>query len=315
MNIVIYVPFGVRSLEVSGPADVFAEAVLQSAGAAHYSLRILSERSEPILCGSGLRIVPDLTIGEADMDIDTLLVAGPRDMPARPPPRAVIDWLRRRVPAVRRYGAVASGAFILGAAGLLDGKRVTTHWACAADLSAAYPRTHVEPDRMFIRDGALMTCAGATAGIDLALALVDEDYGKPLALSVARHMVAFLKRPGGQSQFGLQLAAGTTAKSPIQQTQAWILDHLQADISVAGLASRGGMSTRNFARAFRRHTGVPPAKFVEIARVKAAQTLLDDNALSLETIATLTGHTSTSRLRRAFMNILGITPAEYRRRF
>lgn len=315
MNIVIYVPAGVHSLEVSGPEDVFAEANLQSDGAARYKIRVVSERNEPILCNSGLRIMPDMTIHDPDTEIDTLLVTGRRTNPAMPPEPELLAWLRRRVPAARRYGSICTGTFILGAAGLLDGKRVTTHWACAEELAAMYPRARIEPEHIFIRDGNLVTSGGLTAGIDHALALVEEDHGKALAFAVARRLVMFLKRPGGQSQFSMQIETQIAAATPIQRCQAWVRDNLQSDLSVAKLAGRAGMSARNFARAFRQETGMTPARFVENTRLTAAQHMLADSNLSIQKIAILSGHYSSDRLRRVFLRRLGVTPANYRARF
>lgn len=292
---------------------MFAEAMQQAPGRAAYCIAVLAAEPGPILCASGLRFLPDRTIHDPDEPIDTLIVAGPR---AGPPPGhpALGAWLRRRSPAIRRFGSVATGAFLLGEAGLLDGKRVATHWAYEARLAASHPLAIVEAGRLFVRDGALFTAAGATAGIDLALSLVEEDHGRPLALAVARHLVLFLKRPGAQSQISVQLAAQIASRSPIEASQEWIRDNLTADLSIHCLATRAGMSDRNFARVFHREAGMTPADFVEATRLDAARRSLEETTLPLQTVAKACGFAGTDALRRLFMRKMGIGPGGYRQR-
>jgi transcriptional regulator GlxA family with amidase domain len=311
--IAFFMPPNGHSLEVGGPSDVFAEANRQL-GRRVYDLRFISDRASPLTCFSGLRIVPDRTIYGPDEPIDTLIVAGSRE-PPWPSTPDVIEWLKRRCPAVRRYGSVCTGAFLLGEAGLLAGKRVTTHWEFAAALSRAHPTAVVEPDRIFVRDGAMVTSAGVTAGIDLALALVEEDFGRRLALSVARWLVVFLKRPGGQSQFSAHLASQSEAGSPIESVQEWVRNNLQADLSVDSLAQQARMSRRNFVRAFRRETGMTPIQYVEAVRVEMARGLLEETNLPLQRVALRSGFANTEGLRRAFVRRLGVRPLEYRSRF
>jgi transcriptional regulator GlxA family with amidase domain len=311
--IAFFMPPNGHSIEVSGPSDVFAEANRQL-GRRVYDIRFISDRSDSLTCFSGLRLVPDRTIYDPDEPIDTLLVAGARE-PLRPSPPDVIEWLKRRCPAARRYGSVCTGAFLLGAAGLLAGKRVTTHWEFAAALSRAHPTAVVEPDRIFVRDGAMVTSAGVSAGIDLALALVEEDLGRRVALSVARWLVVFLKRPGGQSQFSAHLASQAGAGSPIERVQEWVRNNLLADLSVASLAQQAHMSRRNFVRAFRRETGMTPIEYVEAIRVEMARGLLEETNLPLQRVALRSGFANTERLRRAFVRRLGVRPLEYRSRF
>jgi transcriptional regulator GlxA family with amidase domain len=313
MLIGFFVPPGGHALEFTGPGDVFEEANRQ-AGRRVYDIRFISEEARPMTCLSGLRFMPDRTIHDADEPIDTLIVTGARD-PLEPATPSLIDWLQRQAPNTRRYGAVCTGAFLLGAAGLLDNKHATTHWEFAAALAAAFPSAIVEPDRIFVRDGPMFTSAGVTAGMDLALALVEEDLGRAAALAVARWLVMFLKRPGGQSQFSIQLAAQTASRTPILEVQQWIRDNPQAGLSVRELARRAGMTERSFARVFRSQTGITPADFVEATRVDTARRLLEETNLPLQRVASVSGFGSTEALRRAFVRQLGVRPTDYRSRF
>jgi transcriptional regulator GlxA family with amidase domain len=313
MHICFFLLPGGEALEFAGPSDVFEEANRQ-AGHRVYDIRFVAEEARPITCLSGLRIMPDRTIHDADEPIDTLIVSGARD-PFGPTSPALIDWLQRQAPKTRRYGAVCTGAFLLGAAGLLDNKHVTTHWQFATALAAAYPAAIVEPDRIFVRDGPMFTSAGCTAGTDLALALVEEDLGRAAALAVARWLVVFLKRPGGQSQFSVHLAGQTASRTPILEVQQWIRDNPKANLSVRELARRAGMSERSFARVFRSQTGITPAGFVEATRVDAARRLLEESNLPLQRVASASGFGSTEALRRAFLRQIGVRPSDYRSRF
>ncbi|HLK82125.1 MAG TPA: helix-turn-helix domain-containing protein [Xanthobacteraceae bacterium] len=312
-RVVLLSPPGVQSLDVVGPAEVFWEAARRLGDPSAYEVQVMGTKPGPV-CGTGsLRFVADRTIYDSDQPIDTLLVAGDPAFDEIDP--AIITWLKRRVPAVRRYGSICTGVFFLAAAGLLDGRRVTTHWECADKLRNEYPNLMVDPDQIFIIEGALCTAAGVTAGIDLALALVEHDYGRELALIVARYMVVFLKRPGGQSQFSAHLAAQMSSKTNIQKAQEYILENLSADLSIDALALRAGMSLRNFARVFRREIEMTPAEFVEAARLDAARRMLVDTAKPLQTIASICGFGGLAGMRRAFSRNLGVSPLEYRKRF
>jgi transcriptional regulator GlxA family with amidase domain len=313
MLICFFVLPGGEALEFAGPSDVFEEANRQ-AGRRVYDIRFVAEEPQPITCLSGLRVMPDRTIHDADEPIDTLVVTGARD-PFGPASQSLIAWLQRQAPNTRRYGAVCTGAFLLGAAGLLDNKHVTTHWQFAPALAEAFPSAIVEPDRIFVRDGPMFTSAGVTAGMDLALALVEEDLGRTVALAVARWLVMFLKRPGGQSQFSIQLAAQTASRTPILEVQQWIRDNPQTKLSVRDLAHRACMSQRSFARVFRSQTGITPADFVEATRVDAARRLLEETDKPLQRVASISGFGSTEALRRAFLRQLGVRPTDYRSRF
>lgn len=305
----------VQLLDVAGPADVFAEAARQLGRPRAYQVQLIGIEAGPLRTSCGLSLLVDTSIACQQGAIDSLLVAGGPQaeiVAARPELQA---WLRHQAGAVRRLGSVCSGAFILAAAGLLDGRRVATHWSAAERLAAAHPMLRVEPDAIYVRDGHLYTSAGVTAGMDLALALVEEDHGRELALRVARELVMFLKRPGGQSQFSAHLAAQTSERSAIRSLQDHVLSHLRSDLSVPALAARAGMSERNFARVFRAETGVTPAEFVETARIDAARRLVEESELPLKSLADAVGYANADGLRRAFSRRLGVSPADYRRRF
>ncbi len=315
MHVAIAVPPNAQSLDVSGPVDVFLEAVRQSGGKAAYQVSLIAVEETEVVRAGGLSLVADASIRGADTPIDTLLVAGTPDFAVAESLMDFQSWLRRRALTVRRYGSVCTGAFFLGAAGLLDGRHVTTHWAHAAELAARYPSARVEPDRIHVQDGPLYTSAGVTAGIDLALMLIEEDHGRELALTVARRLVMFLKRPGGQSQFSAHLAAQVATESRIQSVQHWILDNLTEDLTLASIAARAAMSVRNFTRVFQSETGSTPADFVELARVDAARRLLEDSEMPLQRVAFRCGFGTVDTMRRAFIRRIGTGPHDYRSRF
>src|SRR5215470_18981568 len=229
--------------------------------------------------------------------------------------RSVLNWLRLQSKNARRVVSICTGAFLLARAGLLDGKRATTHWKFAAELAQRYPRVTVEPDRIYVQDSKIYTSAGVTAGIDLALALVEEDLGSTVALHVAQALVLFLRRPGGQAQFSALLASQSSDLQPIRELLVWMAENLGRDLSVEGLASRAAMSPRNFARVFLREVGTSPAHFVEQLRIEAARRFLETSAKSLEQVAATTGFGRAELMRRAFHRCLGISPGDYRERF
>jgi transcriptional regulator GlxA family with amidase domain len=302
-------------LDVAGPADVFAEASRQLGKPSAYQVQVISAYEGVLQSSAGVRLVADASVSTHRGRIDTLLVAGSpviEDLSADVP---LQDWLRRQSRAVRRYGSVCTGAFVLAAAGLLEGKRVVTHWQVTERLAAAYPGTRVEADAIHVRDGKLVTSAGVTAGMDLALAMVEEDHGRELALRVARQLVMFLKRPGGQSQFSAHLAAQTSERSGVRAVQDHVLAHLRSDLSVPVLAARAGMSQRNFARVFRGETGTTPAEFVEIARIDAARRLAEESDHPAKRLADAVGYANVDGFRRAFSRRLGVTLVQYRNRF
>lgn len=313
-----------NSLDVVGPLQVFASAsryMHQNMPADDRSPRIayepeiLGPEAGPLRMSAGFDLLAARGIDEVTGGLDTLLVAGGDGHAEMVRDERVLDWLRLMAPRVRRIGSVCTGAFVLAAAGLLDGCRATTHWRSCADLADAYPAVSVEPDALHIRDGAVYTSAGVTAGMDLALSLLEEDCGRRMALATARDIVAFLKRPGGQSQFSSHLAAQASEETPLGDLQDWILDNLDRDLSVDALAERAVMSPRTFARAFARECGTTPAKFVERARLDAARRALEDSADPLTVIAGRCGFGHAETMRRVFQRHFNVSPQDYRRLF
>jgi transcriptional regulator GlxA family with amidase domain len=313
--VVIVVPQNAQSLDVSGPLDAFLEANRQARGGSHYAVRLLSTGQDRMVKAGGMSLIADGSIYEDEGAIDTLLVAGTPDYAQAYTSTDLHAWLRRRAPQTRRHGSVCTGAFFLGAAGLLDGLNATTHWQHAAELAERFPAAKVVPDQIYVEDGALWTSAGVTAGIDLALKLIEDDHGRELALTVARRLVVFLKRPGGQSQFSAHLAAQIATEGRIQAVQHWILDHLPLELTVNSLAGRAGMSVRNFTRVFLQEAGITPADFVEMARVDSARRLLEDTDMPLQRVAARCGFANPDTMRRAFLRRIGTGPSEYRERF
>jgi transcriptional regulator GlxA family with amidase domain len=313
-NIVIFAPADVHAMEIASVMDVFNEANAQVESTTVYTMTVVAERRDVIRCASGLRIVPDLSIADPAPEADTLLVAGSYGVPGAPSD-SVVAWLRERSASARRYGAVCTGTFLIGAAGLIGGRNVTTHWYYADELKARFPSARVDADSIFIRDGPLFTSAGVTACIDLALALIEEDHGRDLALSVARHMVMYLKRPGGQSQYSVPLGAQARSRSPIARVQAGILDHPEEELSLSALADRAAMSRRNFSRVFRSETGLSPAAYVEQVRMDKARQLLEETSLPLDQVAQQSGLGTAASARRIFLRRLGISLRQYRDRF
>lgn len=313
MRVVIFAPSNVHSLELAGLMDVFAEANARAAEA-FYDVSIVAEDNLPIICGSGLRVLPDSDCFSSPSGADTLLVAGSVGLPTAPD-EAVIDWLARAAPQTRRHGSVCTGAFLLGDAGLLGGRHVATHWQFAPLLAERFPAAKVDGDRMFVRDGPLITSAGSSAAIDLGLSLVEEDLGRDVALHVARRLVVFLKRPGGQSQYSVHLAAQAVERSRLHNVQQFILNHPAADLSVTALAKIAAMSGRNFTRVFTHEVGIPPSEYVALTRIDVARFLLEGSRLSIDAIAAKSGFGSARAMRRAFLAHFGTTPSDYRDRF
>jgi transcriptional regulator GlxA family with amidase domain len=227
----------------------------------------------------------------------------------------LIEWIRESGPRARRLASVCSGAFLLARAGLLDGRRATTHWRSCDLLARLYPKVRVEPDPIFVRDGSVYTSAGICAGMDLALALVEEDLGREIALAVAQRLVIFLKRPGGQSQFSAQLRTQLAEREPLRELQSWIAENPGADLTIPALAARVAMSPRNFARVFLREVGTTPARYVEGARVEAARRRLEESDSAIESVADGCGFGTPETMRRAFLRSLRVSPASYRGRF
>jgi transcriptional regulator GlxA family with amidase domain len=303
---------GVQLLDVSGPLDVFAEANVQ-AGRRAYELMVVSTERE-VHSSSGVRVLADQVIGRETRPFDTVLVAGRPNATQAHTDQRTIAWLCREARAARRYGSVCTGAFVLADAGLLKNRRVTTHWAVAEELARRFPSLVVDADAIHVRDGKVRTSAGVTAGLDMALALVQEDLGRDLAMRVAAQLVMFFRRPGGQLQFSRRGDAAPVGRSALQEVQRWIAAEPGADHSVARLAERVGMSSRHFSRLFRHEVGMTPARWVEMARISAARTILEEGRVPPKQVAGLCGFANADTLRRAFSRHLGMSPAEYRKR-
>jgi transcriptional regulator GlxA family with amidase domain len=303
-------------LDVTGPLQVFAsanDAVVQQGGAPPYRVRIVAKAGADVRTSAGLGISTD-PLPPASGAVDTLLVAGGEGVDAAAADPELVDWLRERSVRARRIASVCTGAFLLAAAGVLDGRRAVTHWKFCANLARAYPAVMVEPDPIFLRDGTVWTSAGVTAGVDLALALVEEDLGRTTALAVARYLVVFLKRPGGQSQFSATLSL-QAADDRFGALHAWIHAHLADDLSLAVLARKAGMSERSFSRHYAEETGLTPARAVEQLRIEEARRLLSESRLPMKRISRLCGLGAEETLRRSFLRLVAVTPQDYRARF
>lgn len=307
-------------IDACGPLDVFAFVefflrMRELLTAPAYSLSIFAEKAGPLRTFSGIRIVADHAIGESDEGIDTLLVAGGPDIEPARRNTAMLDWIKGMAGRVRRIGSICTGAFLLAESGILEGRRATTHWAYCQRLAEQFPQVAVDQDRIFVRDGKVYTSGGVTAGIDLALYLVEEDWGHEAAVGAARGMVTFPCRPGGQTQFRSFLLGENRASRNFRQLQEWINANPQADLSVEALAQRMSMSPRHFSRLFDQEVGIPPAKFVESARVSSAFFLLEQTLLPMEGIAKRCGFGSAENMRRTFQRHLKVSPQDYRTRF
>jgi transcriptional regulator GlxA family with amidase domain len=306
----------VQLLDVSGPVQVFASAndfATEAGATPPYELRVVTQagRSVTASAGVGLAAVPLPPVGST---LDTLMIAGGQGVEAAAADPALVDWVRQRAKDARRVASVCTGAFLLAASGVLDGRRATTHWSLCAELARRFPAIRVEPDPIFVRDGSIWTSAGVTAGIDLALALVEHDLGRTAALAVARYLVVFLKRPGGQAQFSTALAL-QAAEDKFGALHDWINEHLADDISLPVLARQAGMSERSFSRHYAEATGLTPARAVEQLRVEAARRLLLESRLPAKRISQRCGFGSEETMRRSFLRLLAVSPQDYRSRF
>jgi len=314
MLITIFAPSNVHLLEVAGVRDALFEANCKMAAADRYRVKLVTEQGTAEESASGIIYVPNAGIRDATKPCDTLIVAGPYGVPARPS-EAVTKWLQLQARQSRRYGSTCTGAFLLAHAGLLTERRATTHWEYAERLATDFPNVQVEPDRIFIRDGPVFSSAGVAAAIDLAFSLIEEDHGRALALWVARRLVVFLKRPGGQSQFSAALTAQSATTSPIDSIRMHILEHPHAKLGLEVLADVAGVSPRHLSRLFRAELGINPLAYVEAMRIDIARGLLENSAAPIKAIAHAAGFGSTTTLRRAFLRRLGVTPLQYRLRF
>ncbi|NJD90991.1 MAG: GlxA family transcriptional regulator [Geobacter sp.] len=320
-SIAIVVYEGVEIHDTAGVIEVFelVNRGLREQGGSEpaYDIKLLATEAGPFATSSGVRMIADAGWLDADWDIDTLVVIGSPDeyLNRALTDRKLIEWLKISSGKVRRLVSVCTGVFLLAEAGLLHGRRVTTHWMDVERLRREYPCLTVEPDAIYVRDDSIATSAGISTGIDLALALVEEDCGRKMALSIARRMVLYLKRPGGQTQFSTQLRAQMAVEGPLARLLAWLEENAHLKLSVEEMAGKAAMSPRNFARVFLRETGMTPLNYLDQIRLERAIRLLEDTACPIEMVSSGSGFTSSEQLRRVFKRRMGITPMEYRERF
>ncbi|CAB3800525.1 HTH-type transcriptional regulator CdhR [Paraburkholderia ultramafica] len=316
LDVVIYPGF--KAIEAVATIHVFDDANARLAAAGHppvYDMRITAPNAGSVKSHTLVSLeahkalstlaLPDIAVVVGAPDIERALVDTP----------SIVDWCRSAAPRIGRMVGLCSGSFFLAEAGILSGRRATTHWSVAALLRKRYPDVRVQPDSIFVRDDELWTSAGVSSGMDLALAMIEEDLGRDIALAVARDLVVYLKRPGGQSQFSVHLNSQMTDHPTIRSVQEWILTTLYSEFTIADLARRAAMSERNFARVFAKETGHGPAEFIEIARVELARRLLEEQNLPIKTVAARSGFRSDDLMRRAFQRRCGVAPREYRERF
>ena len=319
-HIVIIAPPYTSILDIAGPLEVFSKAAdyintYIHKAAQSYTIHVVStQSSKTVLTSAGLPIITEGNVKTINYEVDTVLVSGIPNAPDNMVDKATLNWIKDHS-NIRRMGSICAGAFILAEAGLLDGKRATTHWRVCEKLAKYYPKVKVESDPIFVKDGNIYTSAGISTGMDLSLAMVEEDYGKDIALSVARQLVLYLKRPGNQSQFSIVLTHQKVDYQPIREMQEWIIDHLDEDITVELLAEKSSMSPRNFARVFLRESGITPAKYIEKLRLETARRRLEETKLTLDEISNECGVGSADALRRLFLRHMKTTPSDYRRSF
>jgi transcriptional regulator GlxA family with amidase domain len=306
----------VQLLDVTGPLQVFASAndLMATTGEAPpYTIRLIAPGGSGVEASAGVALVAD-PLSPLETSVDTLIVAGGEGVDAASTDAVLVNWVRERTRQARRTASICTGAFLLACSGILDGRRAVTHWKYCAEFARRFPAVQVESDPIFVRDGSVWTSAGVTAGIDLALALVEEDLGRTMALAVARYLVVFLKRPGGQAQFSEALSL-QAAEDKFGALHDWVGKHLAEDLSLPVLASQAGMSERSFSRHYAESTGLTPARAVERLRVEGARRLLTDTRLPVKRISQRCGFGSEETMRRSFIRLLSATPQDYRARF
>jgi transcriptional regulator GlxA family with amidase domain len=314
-KVVIAIFPGVQALDVAGPLDVLGEANNFLPEGEGYALSVASASAGPLRASNGMMLTADITFAQAAGPYDLALVAGGPGLPSGEIDPRLSEWLMAMSGCCPRYGSICTGAFALGAAGLLDDRTVTTHWQNSAQLAQRYPLARVEQDSLFCRDGPLVTSAGVTAGIDLSLALVAQDHGRHVALAVAKRLVVFAQRQGGQSQFSPYLSPPEDDTAPMARVQAYVMANLKENFSVAKLAEIATMSERHFARQFVQWNDITPHEFIERARVDAARNLLESGDTALKAVAYECGFSSPDRMRLVFMKRLRVTPQQYRLSF
>jgi transcriptional regulator GlxA family with amidase domain len=305
----------VQSLDVAGPLDVFAEANTILSEQQKYEVSLIGSRAGTVTCSNGMGL--SVPFGYADLDTqwDLLLIAGGPQLPDAKLSDDFLKWLKNQAKDATRFGSVCNGAFVLAHAGLLDGKGVTTHWADAGRLAQEFPQACVQPDKIFVRDGRLFTSAGVTAGIDLCLSLVAEDWGHELAVHVAKRLVVYIQREGGQSQYSPYMGAGRDEDPIIRKVHRYVTEHITDALSIEQLAKAVAVSRRTFSRLFSKYAKVTPSVFVEQVRVDSARKLLEDTDAPLKTVAFKCGFRSATHMRTTFSRRLEVTPKQYRQRF
>ncbi|KAF3998687.1 GlxA family transcriptional regulator [Glaciimonas immobilis] len=316
VDIIIYPGF--KALEAIGPLKVFDytnSCLRQRQLAGGYQVAIASTKIGMIVSDTLMALEATKAISMLALPDLALIVGAPDIEKALKDSFEIVEWVTSAAPKMQRLAALCTGSFFLAEGGALDGRRATTHWRFSELLSKKYPAVKVDADAIFIREGNIWTSAGVTAGMDLALAIVEEDFGREIALEVARDLVIYLKRPGGQSQFSVHLSSQMTTHPTIRELQSWIMLHLGEDLSIPKLAARVAMSERNFARVFQRETAESPAEFIESARFEVARRMLEENESALKQIVLKTGFRTEEKMRRVFQKKIGVTPKVYRERF
>src|SRR5450830_297669 len=315
MKLTLVVFDGVQALDVAGPLDVFAEANLFLPAQNQYQITLVGERADSVMCSSGVEFKVHVDYRNFSTESDLLLVAGgPRVQDYQPDP-VFLTWLNARAQAATKFGAVCNGVFLLAHAGLLEGREITTHWDHADRLCKQFPESKVRPDKIFVRDGNLFTCGGVTAGIDLCLALVAEDWGHELAMKVAKRLIVYIRRDGGQSQYSPYLAVGPDEDSLVAKVLKYVSDHISDALTIEDIADAVGVSRRTFSRAFAKHAHVTPSVFVEQLRIDFARKLLEETDVPLKTVAFRCGFHNTTQMRMIFTRRLDTSPKAYRDSF
>src|SRR5471032_908503 len=315
MKVTLVVLDGVQALDVAGPLDVFTEANHLLPKQDQYEMTLVGGRPDNVMCSSGIAFNVHCDYRHFDSTSDLLLVAGGPRFPDYRPEPALLDWLGDQAQGAARFGAVCNGVFLLAHAGLLEGREITTHWDHAERLAGQFPGSTVRPDKIFVRDGKVFTCGGVTSGIDLCLALVAEDWGHELAVKVAKGLIVYMRRDGGQSQYSPYLAVGPDEDSLVAKVLKYVKDHISDALTIEGIADAVGVSRRTFSRAFAKHAHVTPSVFVDQVRIDFARKLLEETDVPLKTVAFRCGFHTATQMRMIFSRQLDITPKQYRERF
>lgn len=312
MKLTLLVLDGVQALDVAGPLDVFNEANQFLAEVDRYQVTLVGERAGSVSSSSGMTFTVAHGYQDFDGDSDLLLVAGGPRYPDYQPEPALLAWLSQQAQGTARYGAVCNGVFLLAHAGLLQGREVTTHWDHTSRLASQFPDLSVRPDKIFVRDGKVFTCGGVSAGIDLCLALVAEDWGHELAAKIAERLIVYMRRDGGQSQYSPYLAAAPEEDTLVSRVWKYVSENIQVAMSIEEIADAVGVSRRTFSRAFAKHTHVTPSVFVDQLRVDHARKLLEDSDMPMKTVAFESGFNSATQMRMIFSRQINTTPRLYR---